>query len=157
TRDSCSSFFSSGAQWHRPPPPLPSRGTQRPLCDATSVCLPRHPAVAYLFLVRCFNALRRKAGSGARTSRLYRYIAQQLCPAISPSALEAWREGTAATFTKLYGKLCSGWRFVWRRGLVHLLVTVTSGHVAVRRICCSTLGRSVFRPGHGRVLPLRCA
>ncbi len=25
---------------------------QRPHCDATSACLPRHPAVAYLFLVR---------------------------------------------------------------------------------------------------------
>src|SRR5947209_17354685 len=28
------------------------RSSQRPHCERTPVCLPRHPAVAYLFLVR---------------------------------------------------------------------------------------------------------
>jgi hypothetical protein len=31
---------------------LTERGSQRPRCGTSSACLPRHPAVAYLFLVR---------------------------------------------------------------------------------------------------------
>src|SRR5262245_42372221 len=32
---------------------LTNRSSQRPYCDIRSICLPRHPAVAYLCLVRC--------------------------------------------------------------------------------------------------------
>jgi len=32
-----------------------SRSSQRPHLEISSVCLPRHPAVAYLILVRCFQ------------------------------------------------------------------------------------------------------